>query len=668
MVNSINIDHNILSNAINSHAIVAQTDVNGVITYVNKKFCEISGYNYSELIGKTHSIVNSGHHDNAFFTDMWRTIKSGQTWQGEVCNRAKDGSLYWMSTTIYPERDRKGDVIGYLSIRTQITKTKMDSVLLEAEQEAMRSIMVGDSLSVAMNKVLEKLHLFDHKNKLSILEVLPPNHLNHLSSIGLPAFYTNAIDHVEILAETGSCSAAACSKQPVYVDDVDTHPYWANFRVVTHSANLVACWSQPILDQDGNIYGTFAIYPADKRMPSGLEKYMMEKTATVLAVLFLFYHDRNRFKVQNTKMNNIIQSSPHCIFEMGMDGHIETINKSGLSMLGLESDESVLGLFFPDIPNNQPERDNLNRLFLNALVGIPSEYEFKSDVNTIEHHYWMCFAPLKDNHDNVYRILGIAEDITVRKQNEKLLREKAVIAEEANTAKSNFLAAMSHELRTPLNAIIGFSEFLKMKYFGDKISGKNEEYIDYIIESGQDMLKLVDEILDLTRVETGRVHLDEEEFNVNLFFSHLTNGLVQLASQKNIKLSYHPTKDSFFLKADKKVIGSIFKNIVGNAINHTPIGSEIDVSFNLSEDGGLAIKVSDQGPGFTAQSLKNLHQPFRSDDAYKTTKHKGAGLGLYLTKRYADLHSANVNISNGDEVGANVEINFPANRVKENHS
>ncbi|MCC3859608.1 PAS domain S-box protein [Pseudemcibacter aquimaris] len=667
-MNSINIDHNILSNAINSHAIVAQTDINGVITFVNEKFCEVSGYTYPELIGKTHSVVNSGHHESSFFADMWRTIKAGETWQGEVCNRAKDGSLYWVSTTIYPERDRKGDIIGYISIRTEITKTKMDSVLLDAEQEAMHSIMVGDSLSVAMNKVLEKLHNFDYKNKLSILEALPPNHLNHLSSIGLPEFYTNAINKIEIMAETGSCSAAACSKKPVYVDDVDTHPYWANFRVVTHSANLVACWSHPVLDEDNNLYGTFAIYPADKRMPSELEAYMMKKTSTVLAVLFLFYKDRNRFKVQNTKMNNIIQSSPHCIFEMNLNGNVRSINKSGLAMLGLEKDDTVIGRFFPDIPNNQPERDEVNRLFQNALVGIPCEYEFRSDINGIEHHYWMCFAPLKDSNDNVYRILGISEDITIRKQNEKLLREKAMIAEEANTAKSNFLAAMSHELRTPLNAIIGFSEFLKMKYFGDRIGGKNEEYIDYIIESGQDMLKLVDEILDLTRVETGRIHLDEEEFNVNLFFSHLTNGLMQLASQKNIRLMYHPTNDVFYLKADKKVIGSIFKNIVGNAINHTPIGSIIDISFNSSEEGDLAIKISDQGPGFTAQSLKNLHQPFRSDDAYKTTKHKGAGLGLYLTKRYADLHSANVNISNREDIGADVEINFPAYRVKANRA
>lgn len=158
--------------ALDEHAIVAITDEKGVITYVNDLFCKLSKYSREELIGQTHSIINSKHHSKQFFSDLWKTISSGTSWAGVICNQAKDGSLYWVKTTIFPFKDRKDKIISYVSVRTDITELiethydlQLTKKLLEEEKETLKS------KSAALNE------LFNHLNeeKIKILSTIASN-------------------------------------------------------------------------------------------------------------------------------------------------------------------------------------------------------------------------------------------------------------------------------------------------------------------------------------------------------------------------------------------------------------------------------------------------------------------------------------------------------------
>lgn len=236
-------------------------------------------------------------------------------------------------------------------------------------------------------------------------------------------------------------------------------------------------------------------------------------------------------------------------------------------------------------------------------------------------------------------------------------------AETANMAKSEFLANMSHELRTPLNAIIGFSEMIKGAFFGP-LESKYQDYAKDINSSGEHLLGIISDILDLSKVEAGELDIDEEEVDVIEMITACETMVIGRADEMGVSLAFDVAADLPPLYADPLRVKQILLNLLGNAIKFTPEGGRIKVTGGTIADGGLAIAVMDTGIGIDEEDISRVLEKFGQVRGGHTHAHEGAGLGLALAKTLMDLHDGALHIESEVGKGTTVTVTFPPERAK----
>ena len=234
-------------------------------------------------------------------------------------------------------------------------------------------------------------------------------------------------------------------------------------------------------------------------------------------------------------------------------------------------------------------------------------------------------------------------------------------AQSANQAKSEFLANMSHELRTPLNAIIGFSEIIKTRKFGPT-SERYPDYAGHIFDSGTHLLALINDILNLSKLEAGRFALEEEDVDLAVAVQACMK-LVE-AQAREAKIRFRVSLDGEFawIRADERRLRQILINLLSNAVKFTPEGGEIRISSAL-KNGGLAICVSDSGIGMAPEDIPKAMTPFGQVDSKVRRKQEGTGLGLPLAKQLVELHGGTFAIESTINVGTTVTFVLPAERL-----
>ncbi|WP_421781121.1 PAS domain-containing sensor histidine kinase [Kiloniella litopenaei] len=259
---------------------------------------------------------------------------------------------------------------------------------------------------------------------------------------------------------------------------------------------------------------------------------------------------------------------------------------------------------------------------------------------------------------------AVVRDVSERIKVQNQLREAKDMAEIASQMKSSFLANMSHELRTPLNAIIGFSEFITEEHLGPIAHPKYREYIGDILDSGKHLLTIVNDILDLSRIEAGEIQLNESVVCVRQSILSAYRFVKRQAKVKNITLDANLSDDLPYLFADERLVKQIIINLATNAVKFTPDGGAVKAEVRrVDGDSGIAIVISDTGIGIPKDDIARVIKPFEQCESSYTKTIEGTGLGLSLARSLMHLHGGELSIESELGHGTSVVLTFPVDRV-----
>ena len=266
------------------------------------------------------------------------------------------------------------------------------------------------------------------------------------------------------------------------------------------------------------------------------------------------------------------------------------------------------------------------------------------------------------------------QELYIRKAyvGQRIVEEKNKVASEAlaeavraNKSKSEFLATMSHELRTPLNAIIGFSDIIKRELFG---SIENEKYADYakdIHASGSHLLAIINDILDLAKAESGKLQLNEHQFDVTEMLEACIRMCRGRAEAGKVDLIFFGGQSEIRTVGDERLLLQVVANLVTNGIKFTPEGGSVRVYISASPQKGIAVKVTDTGIGIAPENISRVLRPFEQVETSYSRKHSGSGLGLPYAKRLTELHGGELKIESELGKGTTVTVFLPTSRLVE---
>ncbi len=366
------------------------------------------------------------------------------------------------------------------------------------------------------------------------------------------------------------------------------------------------------------------------------------------------------------KYRTIVENAAGGIYQVTPQGQFLSANPAMARILGYKAPEELLRKVHnvhDDIYLSVSEHTH----FIRQLETEGAVYNFESQAKTSDGRtIWVNenARAVTDDEGHVLYYEGSLENITARKEAELSLKKAKTQSDLANRAKSEFLANMSHELRTPLNAIIGFAEIIKDEVLGPLDNRQYWDYANDIHESGQNLLTIINEILDVSRIEAGERQINESVIDLNKVIESCIDFMNQKAEDGKLKIKNMTAGKVPHIIGEELAVKQVLINLLGNAIKYTPAGGRITMTHEIEPAGSLRIAITDTGIGMETHEIQKALSPFGQLETELSRSGSGAGLGLTLVEALMSLHDGQLEIFSQKGIGTTVTIIFPQSRVR----
>ncbi len=598
-------------------ASIVITNSAGNIEFVNPYFSKLTGYSSDEVLGKNPRIMKSGYHLEDIYKELWNSILSGKVWEGELCNKKKNGELYWEQANIAPIRNEPGVITNYVGIKFDITAKKKALDDLDTAKkftdiliDNANVMIVGinnDGNVIIFNKAAERISGYESQ------EIIGTNWLGKL----FPQKFFGG--------------------------------NWHNIKEVIMNSDIPSSFEDILLAKSG-----------EEKIISWQNTTLIDNGSRIIHISFgidITYKKEAEKKLQDseTKFKKLIHNTGDVFAIVGKDLKIKFISNSVERITGFTVEES-LGENIFDIVH--PEDISAIRDLIKKGIDVENFVEIIEYRRKCKDGRYIYAESVIQNlfHDDLIRgVLINSRDITERKQNEMKL-------EELNATKDKLFSIIAHDLRGPIGNSALFLEMLADEQINFDLEEKNI-LLNENIKSLKNTRKLLENLLDWARSQKNDIRIERKSINIKMLVREGCDVLKMQAAIKKINLSCHAEEDLNII-ADERMIITVMRNLVSNAIKYSYENGNVSVTA-WRENDKVNISVNDDGTGMDREKIQKLFKITNDVSTQGTKGETGTGFGLILCQEFIDKNNGKIWVNSEPGKGSSFIMQFPADKTNE---